>query len=111
MNRIKDLRKQKGINQSELAAYLNVQQNTISKYENSILELDYASLQKLSVFFDCSIDYLLGNADFNANDFVVQMNKDSPIIDLGDLPEEEQRKVIDYYNYIVAKHHNNKEGM
>ncbi len=57
--RLKTLRKQRGISQLKLAMDLNMNQNTISRYENGKHEADYATLIRLADYFQVSIDYLL----------------------------------------------------
>ncbi len=60
MNRLKELRKKKGLNQIELSNILNVQQSTISNWENERTEIDKKSTFILAEFFDVSVDFLLG---------------------------------------------------
>ena len=43
---------------------LNMNQNTISRYENLEREADYETLIKLADYFDVSLDYLLGRKDY-----------------------------------------------
>jgi len=57
--RLRELRKQKKISQIALAMALNVNQNSISRYETGEREADYATLIALADYFDVSIDYLL----------------------------------------------------
>ena len=61
--RLKQLRKSKGISQLKLAMDLNMNQNSISRYENGIREADYATLIKFADYFKVSIDYLLERTD------------------------------------------------
>ena len=61
--RLKELRKKRGISQLKLAIDLNMNQNSISRYENGIREADYASLIKFADYFQVSIDYLLERTD------------------------------------------------
>lgn len=61
MNRYKQLRKERGLTQRELAKALNVEQTTVSKWENEITIPDVTTLGIISKFFNVSIDYLLGN--------------------------------------------------
>lgn len=61
--RLKQLRKNKGISQLKLAMDLNMNQNSISRYENGIREADYATLIKFADYFKVSIDYLLERTD------------------------------------------------
>lgn len=59
-NRLKSLRKAKGMKQSELGELLNVQDAAISKYESGKIPLTGDTLLKLSEIFNVSVDYLLG---------------------------------------------------
>ncbi|MBR5262765.1 MAG: helix-turn-helix transcriptional regulator [Clostridia bacterium] len=61
--RLKELRTAKGISQLKLALDLNMNQNSISRYENGIRQADYATLIKFADYFNVSIDYLLGRTD------------------------------------------------
>ena len=61
--RLKQLRKSKGISQLKLAMDLNMNQNSISRYENGVREADYATLIKFADYFKVSIDYLLERTD------------------------------------------------
>lgn len=57
--RLKQLRKERGISQLKLATDLNMNQNSVSRYENGEREADYETLIKLANYFHVSIDYLL----------------------------------------------------
>lgn len=61
--RLKQLRKNKNITQSELGKIINVGKSTISQYESGISNPDYETLKKLADFFNVSTDYLLGRTD------------------------------------------------
>ena len=61
--RLKELRKARKISQLKLALDLNMNQNTVSRYENMEREADYETLIKIADYFDVSIDYLLGRKD------------------------------------------------
>jgi transcriptional regulator with XRE-family HTH domain len=63
MNRIKELRVQKGLNQNDLAKELSVAQNTISQWETGKRNIDNEDIILLCGFFDVSSDYLLGLSD------------------------------------------------
>ena len=57
--RIKDLREDRDITQKEIAAYLNIKQNTYSQYENGQRQIPLDSLIKLACYFNTSLDYIL----------------------------------------------------
>lgn len=61
--RLKELRKKKKISQIRLAMDLNMNQNSISRYETGEREADYSSLIKFADYFGVSIDYLLERTD------------------------------------------------
>ena len=61
--RLKDLRKARNVSQLKLALDLNMNQNSISRYENCEREADYETLIKFADYFDVSLDYLLGRTD------------------------------------------------
>lgn len=61
--RLKKLRKEKHISQLKLALDLNMNQNTISRYENMEREADYETLITFADYFNVSLDYLLGRTD------------------------------------------------
>ena len=57
---VRALREDRDLRQRELAAVLNVSQNTYSQYENGVIELTAENLLKLADYYDVSVDYLLG---------------------------------------------------
>lgn len=59
-NRIKDLRKEKHLSQSELGKIIGVSQTTVTAWETGRAEPASAYLSKLADYFDVSTDYLLG---------------------------------------------------
>ena len=61
--RLKELRRKAKISQLKLALDLNMNQNTISRYENLEREADYETLIKFADYFGVSLDYLLGRTD------------------------------------------------
>lgn len=61
--RLKKIRKAKRVSQIKLAIDLNMNQNTISRYENLERQADYETLIKFADYFNVSLDYLLGRTD------------------------------------------------
>ena len=56
---LRAIREDRDIRQKEVAAYLNVSQNTYSQYETGIISLTAEILIKLADYYNVSIDYLL----------------------------------------------------
>lgn len=67
MNRIKELRKQFGYTQQELADKINGAKSTIAMYENESRKPSIEILIRLSEIFGCSIDYILCKSDVKNN--------------------------------------------
>lgn len=67
MNRIKMLRKQKGLSQAELAKHLHVFQTAVSQWEveRTLPSLDIAVA--MADFFGVSVEYLLGQSEESAS--------------------------------------------
>lgn len=63
MLRIKDIREDKDLLQKDVADFLNVSQTNYSKYELGKINIPINTLRKMAIFFDTSIDYLLGLTD------------------------------------------------
>ena len=61
--RLKQLRKERNINQRELSEYLKVAPSTISMYENGQREPNFEVLEVLADFFNVDMNYLLGKTD------------------------------------------------
>ena len=59
----RSLRKERNISQLKLALDLNMNQNSISRYENREREADYDTLIRFADYFDVSLDSLLGRTD------------------------------------------------
>lgn len=61
--RLKDLRKEKGITQREVAEALNVLQPHYARYESGVREIPLHHAITLAKFYGVSLDYLVGLSD------------------------------------------------
>ena len=61
--RIKDLRHDKDLNQTQIAKILGMSQTGYSKYETGENDIPTEILIKLARFYNTSIDFLLGETD------------------------------------------------
>lgn len=71
--RLKQLRKQREIKQTDLAEYLNCSPGTVSNYENGTHCPDLETLRMLADYYGVSTDYLLGRS--LRNDKVVSLDQ------------------------------------
>ena len=61
--RLRDLREDRELNQTQVANMLSMSQTGYSKYETGENDIPTAVLIKLARFYEVSIDYLLGETD------------------------------------------------
>lgn len=61
--RIRDLREDRDMNQTQIAEILGMSQTGYSKYETGENDIPTAILIKLSRFYGVSIDYILGETN------------------------------------------------
>lgn len=57
--RLKSLREDNDITQTQIAQLLNCKQNTYQQYESEKRQIPIEALKKLARFYNTSIDYLL----------------------------------------------------
>lgn len=90
LKNLRKLRTEKNISQQQLAAIINVSQQSVNKYENHETEPNLATLIMLADFFDTSIDYIIGRTDIR--------HKIEPVSD-HELNEREER-LFKYYRQL-----------
>ena len=61
--RIRDMRTDRGLTQTDVAKLLHVSQNTYSQYEIGITRYPLDVVVKLAEFYGVSVDYLVGLTD------------------------------------------------
>ena len=77
-NRLKQLRKEKGLTLDEIQNKTGIKRGTYNNYENGVTEPKLETWQKLADFFNVPVDYLLG------------ISKDRSTLTIDDLSLEEQ---------------------
>ena len=60
MNRLKDLREDNDLKQEDVSKILNISQTNYSKYELEKINIPVETLKKLELFYNTSLDYILG---------------------------------------------------
>lgn len=88
---LKELREDKGLNQTDLADILNVSRQTISGYETGSIEPPFSTLVKMADIYNCSLDYLAGRTKEKYNLNI--MNKDTKELLLNIIEVVEEYKI------------------
>lgn len=97
--RLRELRKGKGLIQKELAAIVGVSARSITAYERGISTPDDSVKLKFAHYFDVSLDYLMGNSDESST----HSRKDILILP-KDYPLAARAELIEYAKYLHQKH-------
>ncbi|EGT3605394.1 helix-turn-helix transcriptional regulator [Clostridium perfringens] len=109
-NRLKSLRNEKGVLQKDVAEYLKISTSAYGFYEQGKRIPDVETLNKLSDYYNVSIDYLLGKSNIKEsaediiNDDILTLalhNKNG--ID-NELPEEAKKEIDDFIQYVKHKY-------
>ena len=104
--RLKALRKQKGITQSDLAAILNYGYTAVSNYESGRNEPSIKDLKKIAEFFDVSLDYLLCVNDIK-NPYVISSESEPDeefLQNYSCLSPEGKNQFSSLLNWMVSQH-------
>lgn len=83
-NRIKDLREDRDLRQTDVAEATGIDQRTLSNYETGKTNPDSFALIRLADFFDVSIDYLLGRTNLRkdtADDVLLELQAARSMLD------------------------------
>ncbi len=80
MNRLKLLREEKKLTQSDIAKLLNITIAAYSYYENEKRDMTPDTILKLADYFGVSTDYLLGKSDVRNSEI-----KDNDLLDLASM--------------------------
>lgn len=104
-DKIRLLRKSRGINQSHFAMLIKISQQTLSRYENNIVVPSLFTLQNIAEFCRIDINELLDTKEYKKDSENIEkindMNKlvsylaDSNIIDPNNITPEIEKLIID----------------
>ncbi len=107
MNRLKELRIEKNLLQSDIAKVINKSDRIVGFYETGERDMSTETLSILADFFDVSIDYLLGKSDIrNPEEIKNIKHANSGGLDTNGLDEDdmlELQRQIDYIKKMKGK--------
>ena len=92
MNRIRELRQEKGWTQTQLGARVGMAKTTISGYEKGDHQVDPEMICKLCDLFGCTADYLLGRSLSPAP---VMSSQDALVLEAYHALPPELRRAVD----------------
>lgn len=63
INRLKEIREDRDLKQSDVSKTLGIKQQQYSEYERGVVLISIEKLNQLATFYDTSVDYLIGRTD------------------------------------------------
>ena len=87
--RLLELRKQKGLSQTELAKQIGVHKNVLGKYERDDVKPSIDIAIKIADFFGVSLDYLTGKVEAEIDVDVLEK-----VRTIQQLPEEDRKHIL-----------------
>ncbi|MGN1298139.1 MAG: helix-turn-helix domain-containing protein [Clostridia bacterium] len=103
MNRLKFLREERGLYQSDIAKILGISTSAVGFYENEKRDMSPEVIIKLADYFDVTTDYLLGktnkrNYDKDEQEFRFAYHKE-----MEGLTDEEIADALRFYKEMKKK--------
>ena len=104
--KIRELRKERGLNQDQLAELAALNRVTVAKYESGRVEPGAQALARIADALEVSTDVLLGRAEEPPVQVVRPQTVEAQIISGGidRLPEEQRKQAIDLMKIVFAQH-------
>lgn len=103
MNRLRELRTERGLLQSDIAKIINKGERTVGFYETGERDMGTETLATLSNFFNVSIDYLLGKTNIRNYDKDEQEFRFAYHKEMEGLTEEEITDALRFYKEMKKK--------
>lgn len=107
MNRIRELRIERGWTQGHLAQQLNTKQQSVARYEAGERGLDVEMIDKLCEIFGVTADYLLGRSSIRSFDV---SEDEARLLDAYRSLSETGREFIRHSVALASLAHSGKNG-
>lgn len=114
MNRLKFLREEKGLFQSDIAKILGISIAAVGFYENEKRDMSPDTIIKLAEYFGVTTDYLLGKSDVRnpaqqiddiLNEAMIGMSKE----EYDKLTETQKKQIRDFAIFVKNQNEGDKK--
>ena len=110
--RIRELRKERGLNQDQLAELASLNRVTVAKYESGRVEPGAQALSRIADALEVSADTLLGRSDEVPAVCLPQTEEARLVSSAMDrMPQAEREKALNVMKTFYAEYFNVKEKM
>ena len=103
MNRLRELRVERELLQSDIAKLINKSERTVGFYETGERDMNTETLAILANFFNVSIDYLLGKSDIR-NPEKADLDKlqiGLSAKDYSNITDEQIKQIEDFAKFVL----------
>lgn len=101
-NKLKELRKDTGLTQAELAGKIGIDRGTLANYETNRKKPSYDVLEKLANVLNCSVDYMMGiNSKMKSDKIDEDSNLNNETKNFIKTINEFDQKTINFYKKII----------
>ncbi len=97
--RLKELRKDRGLTQIQFAQQFHVSNGAVAMWETGKREPDFDTMNRLAAFFNVTVDYLLGNV----TDPFFQLDNDRILQDINSYESESTSTLTDRDRRDIAR--------
>lgn len=106
LNRLKQLRLERGLLQSDIAKVIKKSERTVGFYETGERDMNTETLSTLADFFNVSIDYLLGKTNIRniEDEFKFAYHKE-----MEGLTEDEIKEALEFYKMVKNRKNEKNE--
>ncbi len=94
--RISELRKDRRVQQKDLAPILGVEVQALGNYERGLNEPSFDVVVKLAEYYNVSLDYLFGITDEE-----IELDRKNVIVLPKGFPEDEKEKVLHIIDLVI----------
>ena len=102
--KIKNLRKERGVTQQQIADLINMHRSNYSKIENGQRDISVNALNKIAKFFNVSVDNLINETTGIPKEVTI---KDKSLLErvklIQELEKEEQNLVLKFIDSLLTK--------
>lgn len=110
MNRLRELRVERELLQSDIAKLINKSERTVGFYETGERDMNTETLAILANFFNVSIDYLLGKSDIR-NPEKADLDKlqiGLSAKDYSNITDEQIKQIEDFAKFVLKDNKKDK---
>ncbi|MEH7355116.1 helix-turn-helix transcriptional regulator [Neobacillus drentensis] len=102
-SRLRKARERRNLSQLEVSKMTNINNKSLSRYENDLTEPDFATLRHLAKFYDVPMSYFFDGELTKTYDLEELLSGKKLTWDGEELDDSEKKKAIEILNILLKK--------